>query len=203
MLTSFWARLTGAVHPDDAHVFDDFGDDHGFNLDYPPPAYWGDVVNAPILVLDNNGGYSEETPREFTAPDAAERHRERLRHPTALERDDAPPYYQRLNFFDWLEDGTAALVNAVAYRSIDSKARNVQVLADRLTSARIHRRWLHEVAFPAAQRNERMLIVHRWGLWRLKKGQVTGPSIVWSSAPVSPNLTSAERSTAAAWLLSR
>ncbi len=91
MLVQFWSRLRGSVHPDDAATFAAYGTDHAYNLDFPPPAYWGDVVNAPVLILDNNGGYDPGvTPREFESANAAERHRQRLREPAPLNLADAP-----------------------------------------------------------------------------------------------------------------
>lgn len=204
MLIEFWSRLTSSVHPDDEAAFRAYGTDHGFNLDYPPPAYWGDIANAPILVLDNNGGFNTtETPAEFVAANAVSRHLERLRQPGPLSLEDAPPYYRRLNFSAWVSDGRAALINAVAYRSVDSKGANVKRLSIELPSAVLHRRWLNEVALPAALRGERLLIVHRWSLWRLRKGHPESPMVLWSPAPVSPHLTDLEIGTAEAWLKTR
>ncbi len=200
MLVEFWSRLNGAIHPDDVSTFANFPS-HGFNLDYPPPAYWGDVRNAPILILDNNGGYDpNETPAEFASSEAIERHLARLRGSIPFRMEDVPPYYQRLNFADWLAGGQAALINAVAYRSLDSNSPNVRRLAKLLPSANLHRRWLREVALPQALRGERLLIIHRWSLWNLGHGEIHGGSIVWSTAPRSPNLTRTERVAGDLWL---
>lgn len=204
MLVEFWSRLEGPIHPDDASTFAKYKDKHGFNLEYPPPAYWGDVRKAPILILDNNGGYDPvRTHREFSSRDSVERHLRRLRKSAPLDLKAAPYYYQRLNFRDWLADGRAALVNAVAYRSVDARSPSVRRIAQDLPSAILHRRWLHEWALPLAQRGERLIIIHRWSLWGLRAGQASGDSIVWSAAPVSPNLTRHERASGDAWLSAR
>jgi hypothetical protein len=55
LLSEFWCRLDGAVHPDDVSVFERYRGNHGFKLDYPPPAFWGNVEQARILIL---GGMS-------------------------------------------------------------------------------------------------------------------------------------------------
>jgi hypothetical protein len=71
-LANYWGQLRNlrnTIHPDDAAVFRRV-DAHGFNLDFPPPAFIGDVANSPIIILENNGGYDPiMTPNEF--PDQA------------------------------------------------------------------------------------------------------------------------------------
>jgi hypothetical protein len=71
-LRAFWQRLEGEVHPDDAPVL--ASNRHSFNLDFPPPAFVGNVDTARVFILRNNGGFDAlETAREFsTAQDRRE-----------------------------------------------------------------------------------------------------------------------------------
>ncbi len=54
-IVNYWRRLEGPLHPDDKAVFDVHY--HSFNLNFPPPAFIGDVENAPVVLLEANGGY--------------------------------------------------------------------------------------------------------------------------------------------------
>jgi hypothetical protein len=59
-----WSHLSDAVHPSDAPVF--YANKHSFNLEFPPPAFIGDIINAPVILLDANGGFDPiVTPNEF------------------------------------------------------------------------------------------------------------------------------------------
>ena len=59
-----WSRLEGNVHPDDLPIFDRHP--HSFRINFPPPAFIGNIDTAPIVILMANGGYNEEgTPKEF------------------------------------------------------------------------------------------------------------------------------------------
>jgi hypothetical protein len=66
-IVKFWRRTSGAIHPADADVLSTAP--YLFNLDYPPPAYVGDIENASVVLLNGNGGYKPETKLEF--PDSA------------------------------------------------------------------------------------------------------------------------------------
>lgn len=195
MLHTFWAKLEDAIHPEDISAFKNIGKS-GFNLDYPPPAFVGDVVNSPIIIIDNNGGYNPQTtPREFEMPDAASAFRNALASPRRLNPKDSwvSPYYLQRNFSKWLVSGLAALVNGVAYRSVDGHAENVSRLTSTLPSARLHRIWVENELIPQVEEGTRLVVVHRWSRWlntfdkhRSKHG------IVFSPAPVSKDLTRAE-----------
>lgn len=50
VLAEYWAKLDGTVHPDDVSEFEKYPN-HGFNLVYPPPAFIGDIVKAPVIIL--------------------------------------------------------------------------------------------------------------------------------------------------------
>lgn len=166
ILADYWAQLDGTIHPEDREVFRRFGP-NGFNLDYPPPAFIGDVVNAPVIILNNNGGYSSKTALEF--PDAAAKDEfcDTLSYPRKLDRHarSTAPYYLERNYSCWLISGEAALVNGVAYRSVDSKAPGVKSLSKKLPSAQLHQTWLRDSLRPLVERGERFVVIHRRGLW--------------------------------------
>jgi hypothetical protein len=82
---AFWERLEGSVHPDDRLVFEKHP--HSFNLDFPPPAFVGDIDNAPIIILMANGGYNvDRTPTAFLEAGDHQEHRDYL----AGRRKDCP-----------------------------------------------------------------------------------------------------------------
>jgi hypothetical protein len=61
---NFWAQLRTSVHPEDEPIFRAHPE-HDFNLDFPPPAFVGDLA-APIIVLMSNGAYKRgRTEAEF------------------------------------------------------------------------------------------------------------------------------------------
>ena len=165
-IVDFWEQLDGAVHPQDAPVFERHGD-HGFNLDYPPPAYIGDILNAPVLILENNGGYDPGmTPGEFPDAEAQKAFRASLAAPALDPRlRHVSPYYRSRNYTRLLVSGHAALVNAVAYRSVNGSAPGVKALTRALPSARLHREWLMREVLPLVNQGKRFLVIHRWGRW--------------------------------------
>lgn len=194
-LSKYWSQLNGAVHPADVSEFIYFPD-HGFNLDFPPPAFIGDVINAPIIILDNNGGYNDFlTPAEFRDCDAHDEFRDMLANPRTINRNErtVSPYYLNRNYTPWLMDGNAALVNGVAYRSIDGKAKHVKRMTKSLPSALFHQKWLREILLPLAEKGKRFVIVHRWGRWNGAADILHDcRNAVFSSAPISENLTTHE-----------
>jgi hypothetical protein len=194
-LAQYWGRLTGAVHPFDADTFRRVGN-HGFNLQFPPPAFIGDVLNAPVIILDNNGGYDPvRTPSEFPDLKACDEYRTMLSAPRRVNPTarSMSRYYLERNYSAWLISGEAALVNGVAYRSVDGKAAAVGQLTSELPSARFHQKWLREILVPLAQRGERFVVVHRWGRWNNATNALRGlPTTIFSPAPRSKNLTAKE-----------
>ncbi len=201
-IADYWRDLRDTVHPEDRAVLD-AATGHGFDLHYPPPAYIGDILNAPVIILQNNGGFGPGTAAEFSHPGAAQEYRDRLAAPSRFDPQEpsASPYYAGANFAPWLESGAAALVNAVAYRSPDGKAPRVAELAKTLPSARFHRRWLREALFPLVDRGQRFVVVHRWTRWCGAADIFRGhPGAIFSTAPVSVNLTAAETAAAEAFL---
>ncbi|WP_148234767.1 hypothetical protein [Pseudooceanicola batsensis] len=194
-LADFWSRLDDAVHPDDLATFE-ANDGHGFNLDFPPPAFIGDVVNAPLIILDNNGGFDAQlTPTEFPDEAAREEYRNLLANPRPLARSarSIAPYYFNRNFSKWLEDGRAALVNGVAYRSVNGGAKHVARLSRSLPSALVHQQWLRDELLPQVKDGERFVVVHRWSRWNNAADVFRGVhGSEFSTAPISKDLTAAE-----------
>ena len=195
-LVEHWSRLADGAdsektgpfaHPDDAELFRTR--EHSFNLDFPPPAFIGDILNAPVVMLDANGGYHPSaTPWEFSQPGAIERYLDCLRHPQPADRDQVAPYYRDRNYSKLLFSGELALVNAVAYRSrrISQEPENRR-LAELLPSTRVHRDWLQGV-FRSAARGERFVVVHRNRLWKLNRKEER-PGVYFTTNPVSKDLS--------------
>jgi hypothetical protein len=201
-IRDFWRRLDGSVHPDDRPAFGQHP--HTFNLDYPPPAFVGDVDAAPVVVLMANGGYDLNiTPTEFARPRdvhecIAYLHGERQQLPTSLA-----PYYTASPLGPWLMGGQIVLANAVAYRSpkLSQEPLNRRV-AEMLPSVAVHRRWLNMEVIPEAREGKRLVVAHRHGMWRLDRNQ-TPPNVLFSTNPVSPHLSSEMMGTIRQWLLQR
>jgi hypothetical protein len=185
-IRKFWQRLENSVHPDDKPCFR--GNKHTFNLDFPPPAYVGDVDNAPVVFLDANGGYCpQKTPAEFPRDRDLGEYIDWLRGERKELPENLSNYYTNHTLAGWLRDGTAVIVNAVAYRSpkITEEKEN-QKLAKILPSSKAHREWLANELLPAVEQNKRFVIVHRWKLWHLKRGCAESENFVYSPNPVSP-----------------
>lgn len=197
MLREFWRALSGTVHPADQMAFP--GHHHTFNLDYPPPAFMGDP-NAPVVLLYANGGYDEvRTPEEFADPATAGRHRDQLH---GVVRG-IPDYYGTRALGAWITSGLAVRVNAVAYRSKNlSREPENRAVAERLASLAIHRKWVRDEVLPGAREGRRFLIVHRNGMWKLDRAEA-GPSVVFSSNPISPSPSVQVVERARAWLRGR
>jgi len=205
-LAAYWSALRDTIHPDDEATFAD-NSEHGFDLSFPPPAYIGDVENAPIIILDNNGGFDPTmTPNEFRTTGAADGFRRNLAASAGVD-PKAPwvsPYYLQRNYTKWLVTGEAALVNGVAYRSVSGREKSVARLTKVLPSALFHRRWLIETVLPSVDSGERFLIVHRWSRWGDVAGTLRGRAgTIHSSAPISKDLTAAEVSAGIAFLRGR
>ena len=198
---AFWERLEGSVHPDDMLAFEE--NPHTFNLDFPPPAFVGDIDNAPIIILMANGGYNiDRTPTAFIDAGDHQEHRDylagrRKKLPTRLTN-----YYFKKKPF---HESSVVFVNAVAYRSprISSEPANKR-LARILPSSILHRRWLVEEVLPAARNNSRMVVAHRHGLWDLDRGSLADcPNVIFSTNPASRFLSTATQDRVNVWLDSR
>ncbi|CAJ0877610.1 hypothetical protein AMST5_02894 [freshwater sediment metagenome] len=164
-LVEFWSRLEGTIHPEDVQAAKYAPE--VLNFDYPPPAFVGDIFNARIFILMGNGGYDRSvTPSEFSADGSEDVYRARLSCPSAAGRGWTAPYYlDRPDIGDWLTSGTAAVVNALAYRSEETTPA-VRRFADKMPSVHFHRRWLRGDLLSAAAAGRVRVVVHRPGLWQ-------------------------------------
>lgn len=91
-LANYWARLEESVHPDDRTVFREHPE-HGFNLDFPPPAFIGDVVSpekgrTPMLAKTTNA--TNDTAADSRTITSC--HRRRLSFANASREDEATEY---------------------------------------------------------------------------------------------------------------
>ncbi|MEM7270837.1 MAG: hypothetical protein AAF401_16490 [Pseudomonadota bacterium] len=187
-LVKHWRKLRGAVHPVDAPVFEKYH--HSFNLDWPPPAYVGDVNNAPFILLMMNGGYhQQDTAAEFNEEGSVNRYIENLHNPRAVKPQYISKYYAAGNYGDFISDGRLALVNAIAYRSgkLSEEKQNQQV-AELLPSTQLHRQWLFDELIPQAMSGKRFVIAHRNRFWKIRRSDFEHPNIVFTNSPASPYL---------------
>ncbi|GMU46920.1 MAG: hypothetical protein AMXMBFR26_17020 [Porticoccaceae bacterium] len=194
-LPEYWSRMRktalGWVHPDDEELFGSVA--HSFNLDFPPPAFVGDVTRAKIIILAANGGYKPDvTPKEFDAPGSEARYMNRISNPGETNWSEVAPYYDGVNYADLIINGTAALVNVCAYRSrkISEEPENKRLLA-RLPSVNFHRTWLLETIFPQIESGKRVVVGKRHGLWSLPASVKTCNGFIADPAPISPHLSNA------------
>ena len=184
-IVAHWRACKGPIHPADNHLAPEMRTI--FNLDYPPPAFVGDVEKAPVILLNGNGAYDPGiTPAEFPNEEAVERALNRLHHPGPVEPAEVSPYYALRNYAHWLRSGQMALANAVAYRS-ERITTLVRRVAKRLPSFKVHQLWLWNEVFLAAGRGERLVIAHRSGLWKLRIADVPS-GVHFTAAPISPDL---------------
>lgn len=193
-LAAYWSQLRytriGWVHPEDEDLL--LYERHSFNLEYPPPAFVGDIENAKILILTANGGYSEVvTPKEFATDGAALAYVERLKRPAAADWNEVSPYYRGINYSGLIFSGRAAIVNACAYRSsqISQEPENRKLIR-KLPSVRLARRWLAEVVFPQMKAGGKVVVGKRHGLWDLPNTIKENNRFILDPAPVSPHLSS-------------
>lgn len=201
-IRQFWQGLKKSVHPDDQAIFD--ANDNSFNLEYPPPAFIGDVDNAPVMVLMLNGGYDPiKTPLEFPQEADHEEYRQwlagtRLEFPRHLSS-----YYTPIGsaWYSWVREGKVVIVNAVAYRSpsLSSDACNLEI-AEKLPSVHLHRAWLQNEVLPQAAQEKRLVIAHRWKMWRIFPNDPPRRNVHFCRNPQSPHLSKDMRALIDDWL---
>jgi hypothetical protein len=197
---SFWEQLDGPVHPQDAPVF--AKSKHSFNLEFPPPAFIGDVDNAKVIILMASGGYNANTKLEFSAPEDRQEYIDWLAGRRTQTPKNLSKYYVDQKIFSWIDNGLAVIVNAIAYRSpkISKEPDNIN-LGRSLPSNRVHRAWLHNEVVPRAQSNERLVIAHRYGLWGLNKANPpVDQNFMFSPNPASPYLSLPIKAAIQQWL---
>ena len=179
------------VHPDDMEVFLNCKRDDYFNLDYPPPAYVGDIVRAPVVMLLTNGGYNREgTKNEFSKRGSAKRYLDGLHDPGLMSREGYEgysDYYLKWNYKELLREGKLAIVNVAAYRSPNfSSAR--QKVANELESVKLHREWLRETLLPEAKADKRFVVAHRYAHWKLDPEGDRQRNLYFSRSQRSPHM---------------
>lgn len=187
-IRTFWQRLVGTVHPDDESVFA-VHPGHSFNLDFPPPAFIGDIDEAPVIVLMSNGGFrAGVTEAEFPDAAAVSEYREWLRGYIKQMPSRLSVYYTRQAFGNWIAAGKAVLVNAVAYRSPNlSQEPTNQAVARELPSLAAHRLWLLQEALPQAAAGKGFILLHRNRWWAVPIDWA-GPCVLFSDpARAEPN----------------
>jgi len=193
-LTAFWSGRqsgTGGVwcHDEDRALLGAEG--HSFNLDFPVSPYVGNILDAPVVILNANAGYNPRmTPSEFPNAAAITAYVARVNQPAGADWGSVSQYYDGTNYGHLVPAGKAALVNACAYRSpkISQEPEN-RTLIRQLPSCLFTRKWLMEALLPAANRGERLIVANRHGLWRLPPQSFSGNGIVKDPAPVSPHLS--------------
>lgn len=192
-LSKYWSQVRkcakGWIHPEDEEVLSK--QPHSFNLDFPPPAFVGDVVTARIIILVANGGYDPTiTPLEFVAHDSEAKYLRRLSYPKEANWAEVSPYYRDVNYAELVFSGKAALVNACAYRSpkISKEPENTRLL-NRLPSVRFNRAWLMEEIFPQVEAGTRFIVAKRHGLWALPETVKANRGVLLDPAPRFPHLS--------------
>jgi len=198
-IRQFWRRLENSVHPEDEFFFRQ--NSHTFNLDFPPPAFIGDVDNARVVILELNGGYCPKmTPAEFPRDCDLQQYIDWLKGTRNEFPENLSTYYTNNSLAPWLRDGTAVIVNAVAYRSTKiSEEKDNEKLARILPSFKAHKQWLTQELLPQVEQNKRFVIAHRWTLWRIKP-RVNLKNFVYDSCPASPHISNQAISLACDWL---
>lgn len=193
-LPEYWSQTChtgiGWVHPDDFDMLST--EAHSFNLDFPPPAFVGDLAHAKIIVLAANGGYDPiVTPSEFKAEGAEVKYLDRLSAPGSAEWSVVAPYYNSyINYAAMLLSGDIAIVNACAYRSpkISAEPAN-RKLIEALPSVAFNRHWLTKQILPEAEAGKRLIVGKRHALWNLPFSVKESKGFIRDRAPVSPHLS--------------
>lgn len=191
LIREFWKGLELSVHPEDARAFAFYP--HTFNLDFPPPAFIGDVDSAPVVILMLNGGYDpENTPREFPTLGDMQEHVQWLKGERKQPPRRLSSYYTAQEYvFPMVLSGHAVIVNACAYRSrkIRDEKDNFRLAERHLASVKVHQQWLREEVLPSARNGTRLIAAHRWGLWNFEsKTVLPAANVFYSSNPRSPSL---------------
>ncbi len=171
-IVTFWTKQTKTsnghwLHPEDEEIL--CGGDHSFNLDYPARSFLGNVIDATVLILGVNPGYSEKrTTEEFSQPGYIRRDLTLKDDPRGDWSGMGGEYYEKVNYRDLILSGKAAMVNACAYRSskISKERRNRKIIQE-LPSVYFTRRWLLQAVLPLAKAERRLVIAKRWRLWKV------------------------------------
>jgi hypothetical protein len=193
-LRRYWTLLKANVHPCDVSVIDN--NDHCLNLEYPPPAFIGNIDTAAVIILRNNGGFGEKTACEFLSQDDQQQHIDWLHGKRTEFPERLSPWYTNQKWFERCKTGQIALVNAVAYRSprFTREPKNIR-LARALPSRIFHHDWLVHKILPEARMGKKMIVAHNWSAWGFSKTVLRDmrqlENIVFCNNAISPRLTEA------------
>ncbi|WP_156460698.1 hypothetical protein [Sphingomonas sp. Leaf339] len=166
---------------------------HSFNLDHPVSPYIGDVLIAPVIILNANAGYNPvQTPTEFPDAPSVSAYTARVDDPSGSDWSFVSRYYNDTNYGHLVASGKVVVVNACAYRSpriSDKNEADNRAMIKRLPSSIMMRRWLLEAILPIAAKGHRLIINNRGQHWRLGHA-APAPGIVRDPCPASPRITS-------------
>lgn len=164
-----------------------------FNLDYPVSPYIGNVLDAPVIILNANAGFNSDlTPDEFTADNAIRRYLDRVDNPSDSDWSTVSHYYNGTNYGQLVASGKAVVVNACAYRSpkiSDRREAANRAMIKRLPSTIFAKKWLIQAVLPMAEKRGRLVVINRGGLWNLGSS-FKAVGVVRDPCPRSPNITS-------------
>jgi hypothetical protein len=202
ILTRFWRRLDGPVHPDDTAVLARI--DHPFNLEFPPPAFGGDIDRAPVVLLSANGGWCDAATveREMATFGGAGGYIDYIRSPRPLALHEQNGWLRAQFYSTYIADGRMATANAIAYRSPKTKQISAP-LKRALPSLAVARRWLKDELLPAARAGQKLVVAHRYGFWGIRPGDGLGGNVLFSSIPRGKTLPNELRINITGWLESR
>ncbi len=171
-IVTFWKKQVKTsrghwLHPEDEKIL--CGGAHSFNLDYPARSFLGNVIDAPVIILGANPGYSEKrTTDEFSQPGYTGRDLVLKTNPRRDWRGMGGEYYEKTNYGNLIFNGKAVMVDVCAYRSskISEEHKNQKILRE-LPSVDFTRRWLLQAVLPLAKAQRRLVIAKRWRFWKM------------------------------------
>jgi hypothetical protein len=185
-LGEFWSTLDGPVHPEDEKHFRVRPETAApFQTGFVPSAFFGDVVNAPVILCYGNGG-SEDEQEFYRSPSLQSALLNHIRNPGPIDPTRFFDYFANQFFTPLIADGRAALVSAVAYRSVNMSSLSQGNTRD-IPSVRVARTWIGEICRQAAE-GSRLVVFHRWGLWGVSPTDDSGPNVIFSTSPASKHL---------------
>ena len=175
-IVQYWSRLKDhdTTHPDDRVVFDRLDGAHGFDLRCLPSCFFGPIATAPVVVLYLSPGLKEDIDhRQAASPEGRAWYRE-----TRAGRALLPHEHENEAGWRWGVTRTGcfgkpkdvqphiALLNLSGYHS---RTFADWPLLSALPSCRATLSWAHNVLFPDAIAEKRIVICLRspryWGLY--------------------------------------
>lgn len=175
MIFDFWEKLPqkACIHPDDEDAIEQHKDI--FELHVPPGHINGQLKTSPIIALFLNPGFEDDDKQGFED----DKNRALLFQQIKGESDFPLWFHRWRRWFiprvkiDGMTDAEIArnvsILNVCPYASKDAKRLTPSVL-NKLPSAQVAIKYLHEVLIPEAQRGERFIVVCR-AAWAWKVDQ--------------------------------